>query len=188
MGIKFNLSTYAAFKSYEDKMTSKNNDLLSQQAVKESELANLQQQYLKEYTEGDTIPVAISSKIANVKTAISLIRDELDLISASDLREKQMAKDVYREFQSFLVDVGAEQNRMWEESVQILQVAYDKVMELNREYNTLHENASILTSTQFIPVVDHLDIDEESKTAMKHRSWVMPGTPLTRAKDHVHFH
>lgn len=162
------LKSYQAFADYEDKMNQQYKRLQGQIEENDRSIEAVKREYASLYVEGsDTSKVG--AKLTALKSLGETLKGEVEIIDASDFREKQMAREVYDQFLELEKEWSAETERLWQKSEKAKDDCEATIVQINKDLEELSLRLSAAAKDQLSPVVEHLDFSESLKDNIKMR-------------------
>lgn len=164
--MKMELKSYPKYLKHVEKMDSKVDKLKEQIEKREAVVAELRQGYAVLFAE-DEDTSSIAKKLAKAEDELNGLKRELSIIESSNLKPKQLAHEVWEQYQALMAEVEAERSRLWQEADRIKQEARDKVDELNQRRNDLAARFNLeIGHEQFRHVISDLDVSEDRKHSL----------------------
>lgn len=163
--LNFNLGTYEKFRVYEERMEKQLGNLKKELALKLEQIEVLQRDYITQFTAGEE-PVKLSGKLAEVKTVIAMLENEIEIIEGADITEKALAGEIRNEWNAKVREVMEARESVWNAAVQVQRDADARIAELGLEYEQLVDNYRAITLPQFTSVISSLGVNDEMQKGL----------------------
>jgi len=162
--MKMELKSYDKFAKYQERLEAQRDKLTEQLSEKEREIADLQQEYISLFAEGEDTS-KVMAQLDKAKAAKAALQDQLELVAAGDLRHKQLAGEVAEQYEELRREFDRERVRMTEEAKQIHEEAQQKIKDINERYIAMaHQFNTEIARGQFANVIDSLEVIDSVKS------------------------